>query len=82
MFGEVLRAERERAGLSREGLRRRILRSFETAPSISAIRNLERGDAKGPQGGNLRKLFAVLSSLEEAVERAKRAGKLIETNRN
>lgn len=55
MFGRALREAREAAGLSRGELRLRILRFFETAPSISTIRDLENGAAEAPQAKNLAK---------------------------
>jgi transcriptional regulator with XRE-family HTH domain len=67
LFGETLRQERERAGLSREQLRRRILRHFESAPSVNAIRDIENGRTDRPQGHNLVKLFTALSALKDAI---------------
>jgi transcriptional regulator with XRE-family HTH domain len=71
MFGEILRNERERAGLSRGELRLRILRYWETSPSVNAIRDLENGSRSKPHPHNLIKLYRVLSTLNEALEKAK-----------
>lgn len=49
MFGACVREARERSGLSREGLRRRMQRYADTVPSISAIRDLENGVTENPQ---------------------------------
>jgi transcriptional regulator with XRE-family HTH domain len=65
LFGELLRSEREKAGLSREQLRRRILRHFEESPSVNAIRDLENGRARAPQGRNLMKMYHVLAGLKD-----------------
>lgn len=51
-YGDWVRAARESLGLSREQLRRRILLQFETAPSVSAIRDLENGTRSDPQKRN------------------------------
>jgi transcriptional regulator with XRE-family HTH domain len=60
MFGRALREAREGAGLSRGELRLRILRFFETAPSISAIRDIENGESTTPQAKNMAKFKRVL----------------------
>jgi ribosome-binding protein aMBF1 (putative translation factor) len=73
MFGKVLKQEREKAGLSREQLRRRILRHYETAPSVNAIRDLENGSNIGPQNRNLEKLLHVLSGLRDAMNKDREA---------
>ena len=62
-FGPELRAARERAGLSREGLRRRILKSFEDSPTVSGIRDLENGIASEPTGRNREKYLNALPKL-------------------
>lgn len=63
-FGTAMREARELEGLSRGELRLRILRYFETAPTLSAIRDLERGVHLAPQGKNLAKLKRALPKLD------------------
>lgn len=65
LAGEILRKEREAAGLSRGELRLRILRYFEKAPSLSAIRDLENGESKAPQRRNWVKYRKVLVTLSD-----------------
>jgi len=60
-FGEWLRSAREALGLTREQLRRRILRQFDTAPTVDAIRRLETGRRKKPQLQNRIKFERVLN---------------------
>jgi len=64
LFGEKLREARESAGLSRGELRLRILRFYETSPSISAIRDLEIGDVKEPQARNLVKFYRIFPNMK------------------
>jgi transcriptional regulator with XRE-family HTH domain len=67
-FGETLRREREKAGLSREGLRRAILRHYPDAPAVNTIRDLENGSNTAPQSRNLTKLMHVLSLPKETLQ--------------
>jgi len=64
LFGRALREARENAGLSRGELRLRILRFFETSPSISAIRDLEIGEVKEPQARNLVKFKRIFPNVK------------------
>lgn len=59
-YGEWVRASREALGLSREQLRRRMLLHFETAPTLSGIRDLENGIAKKPSARNRVKYERIL----------------------
>ena len=59
-----MRTARNLEGLSRGELRLRILRFFETAPTLSAIRDLENGASTSPQGRNLAKLQRALPKLD------------------
>jgi len=60
-FGEWLRSAREALGLTREQLRRRILRQFDTAPTVDAIRRLDTCRRKKPQLQNRIKFERVLN---------------------
>lgn len=51
-YGDWVRAARLDLGLTRERLRRRILLRFESAPTLSGIRDLEHGVAKMPTPSN------------------------------
>ena len=64
-FGEILREIREAKGLSREALRRRMLKFFDNAPSVSAIRDLENGARLLPHPSTLIKYRKALPVLYE-----------------
>ncbi len=64
LFGSAMRLAREDAGLSRGELRLRILRFFDTAPTLSAIRDLENGQSIAPQAKNLSKIKRALPKLD------------------
>lgn len=69
LFAHALREARCADGLSRGQLRLRILRYFETAPSLSAIRDLENGISQAPQGQNLAKFKRALPGLDRILAR-------------
>jgi hypothetical protein len=67
-FGGALRKARLEAGISRRQLILRILRAFDSAPKLSAIRDLENGKTNFPQERNLMKFKKALPSLEKYLE--------------